>query len=636
MGGTNEIAVTLDYFGHCDWIGHACNGATVKSTHRYASFFKYSDQASEVVYIDALPWSIVELRRKTDPPPAERKHASPPVVGIGASAGGIDALNRFFGSMPADSGLAFVVVLHLDPRHHSELAPLLGRRTAMPVADIVDGIRIEPNRVYVIVPDKSLRVDGDRLRLFEPAESRGHRHPVDVFFVSLAEHRRERAIAIVLSGTGSNGTQGMKEVKASGGLAVVQDPATAQFDGMPRSALTAGVADHVIAPEKMPEILLRYARHGYMADPDGLAFKASSAQPVLDPVLALLRARSGHDFRNYKRGTLQRRIHRRMGLANQGTLAEYADLLRSNPGEIVALVKDLMISVTGFFRDPEAWVALDEMVLAPLVAERDADAEIRIWVPACATGEEVYSLAMLVVERARAMHKTLNLKIFATDSQETNLAVARDGAYPAAAVSAISPERLRRFFDRLDGSYQIKKELRELIVFASQNLLRDPPFSRLDLISCRNLLIYLDLEAQKRVVALFHFALREGGHLFLGNAETVGRHENLFDTVSKKWRIYRRLGPTRHDIVEFPLLGTHARLQHAEEPARPDAEPARAAEVARRALLDRYAPASVLIDQKGRILYFHGPTGDYLEQPPGEPRAAPTTARRRPRGDREA
>jgi two-component system, chemotaxis family, CheB/CheR fusion protein len=279
----------------------------------------------------------------------------------------------------------------------------------------------------------------------------------------------------------------------------------------------------------------------------------------------------------------------------------------------------LMISVTGFFRDPEAWVALDEMVLAPLVAERDADAEIRIWVPACATGEEVYSLAMLVVERARAMHKTLNLKIFATDSQETNLAVARDGTYPAAAVSAISPERLRRFFDRLDGSYQIKKELRELIVFASQNLLRDPPFSRLDLISCRNLLIYLDSEAQKRVVALFHFALREGGHLFLGNAETVGRHENLFDTVSKKWRIYRRLGPTRHDIVEFPLLGTHARLQHAEEPALPDAEPARAAEVARRALLDRYAPASVLIDQKGRILYFHGPTGDYLEQPPGEP-----------------
>jgi two-component system, chemotaxis family, CheB/CheR fusion protein len=566
-----------------------------------------------------IPLSVVELIPKTDPLRAERKHASPPVVGIGASAGGIDALNRFFGSMPADSGLAFVVVLHLDPRHHSELASLLGHRTAMPVADIVDGIRIEPNRVYVIVPDKSLRVEGDLLRLSEPAEPRGHRHPVDVFFVSLAEHRRERAIAIVLSGTGSNGTQGMKEVKASGGLAVVQDPATAQFDGMPRSVVTAGAADHVTAPEKMPEILLRYARHGYMADPDGLAAEASDAQPVLDPVVALLRACSGHDFRNYRRGTLERRIHRRMGLTNRGTLAEYAELLRSNPGEIAALVKDLMISVTGFFRDPKAWAALDETVLAPLVAERDGDAEIRIWVPACATGEEVYSLAMLVVERARAMHKTLNLKIFATDSQETNLAVARDGTYPAAAVSAISSERLRRFFDRLDGSYQIKKELRELIVFASQNLLLDPPFSRLDLISCRNLLIYLDSKAQKRVVALFHFALREGGHLFLGNAETVGRHENLFDTVSKKWRIYLRVGPTRHDIVEFPVLGTHARLQHVEEPARPEAEPARAAEVARRALLDRYAPASVLIDQKGRILYFHGPTGDYLEQPPGEP-----------------
>jgi chemotaxis methyl-accepting protein methylase len=388
---------------------------------------------------------------------------------------------------------------------------------------------------------------------------------------------------------------------------------------MPRSAIAADVVDHVTAPEKMPEILLRYARHGYLADPDGLAAEAPGAQPVIDAVLALLRARSGHDFRNYKRGTLQRRIHRRMGLANQETPAEYADLLRSNPGELAALVKDLMISVTGFFRDPEAWAALEEMVLAPLVAERDADAEIRIWVPACATGEEVYSLAMLVVERARVRHKMLNLKIFATDSQETNLAAARGGTYPAAAVSAISPERLRRFFDRFDDSYQIKKELRELVVFASQNLLRDPPFSHLDLISCRNLLIYLDPEAQKRVVGLFHFALREGGHLFLGNAETVGRHESLFDTVSKKWRIYRRLGPTRHDIVEFPLLDTYARLQHADESARPDAEPARVAEVARRALLDRYAPASVLIDEKGRILYFHGPTSDYLEQPPGEP-----------------
>ncbi len=549
----------------------------------------------------------------------DRKHASPPVVGIGASAGGIEALSRFFDSMPTDSGLAFVVVLHLDPRHHSELASLLGRRAAMPVVDIVDGVRIEPNKVYVIVPDRSVRVDGDRLRLFKPTEPRGHRHFVDVFFGSLAEHRRERAIAIVLSGTGSNGTQGMKEVKAVGGLTMVQDPETAQFDGMPRSAITAGMADHITAPEEMPEILLRYARHPYMADPDGLAAEASDAQPILDPVFALLRARSGHDFRNYKQSTLQRRIHRRMGLTNRGTLTEYADLLRSNPEEIAALVKDLMISVTGFFRDPEAWAALDEMVLAPLIADLDADAEIRIWVPACATGEEAYSLAMLVVERARATHKTFNVKIFATDSQETNLAVARDGAYPAAAVSAIPLERQRRFFDRIDGSYQIKTELRELIVFASQNLLRDPPFSRLDLISCRNLLIYLDPEAQKRVVAMFHFGLREGGHLFLGNAETVGRHESLFDTVSKKWRIYRRLGPTRHDIVAFPPLGAHTRLQHAEEPARPDAEAVRVAEVARRALLDRYAPASVLIDQKGRILYFHGPTGDYLEQPSGEP-----------------
>jgi two-component system, chemotaxis family, CheB/CheR fusion protein len=482
--------------------------------------------------------------------------SGPAVVGIGASAGGIDALSRFLSGMPADSGLAFIIVLHLDPTRESRLAPILAGHTPMPVVEITDGITIEANRVHVIAPDKSLTINGDRLCLSKPAELRGHRHPVDVLFASLAEQRRERAIGIVLSGSGNNGSHGLNEIKANGGMTLAQNPETAQFDGMPRSAIAAGAVDHVLTIEEMPDMLLRYIRHRYISEPDGIETDAPNSKSRLDPVLALLQVRSGHDFRSYKRSTLQRRISRRMGLANVKTLPDYAELLRTNPDEITALTKDLMISVTGFFRDPEAWRTLDETVLAPLVAKCAAGTEIRLWVPGCATGEEAYTLAMLAIERAEATHKQFNLKIFATDGQEENLKAARQGTYPEAALTGVSPERMHRFFDPLSGSYRVKKELREGIVFASQNLLRDPPFSHLDLITCRNLLIYLEPEAQKKVISLFHFALQDGGHLFLGNAETIGGHDELFETVSKKWRIYRRIGPTRHDLVDFPVFGT--------------------------------------------------------------------------------
>ncbi|MEO9190719.1 MAG: CheR family methyltransferase, partial [Acetobacteraceae bacterium] len=311
---------------------------------------------------------------------------------------------------------------------------------------------------------------------------------------------------------------------------------------------------------------------------------------------------------------LLRRINRRMSLGNIEELGIYVDLLRSDPDEIRALVRDMLISVTGFFRDDEAWSAFEEMVITPLVPERETGAPIRAWVPACATGEEAYSLAMLLIERAEAADKHFDLKIFASDPQDVNLNTARDGVYPASSVEMLPPERIRRFFEKLDGAYRVRNELRDLVVFARQDVLRDPPFSRMDLITCRNMLIYIEPDAQTRVIALFHFALRQGGHLFLGSAESIGRADDLFGTVSKKWRIYCRLGPTRHDIVQFPVLGGHPekRLPAAEPPPR-------AAELARRALLDRYAPASVLIDQKGSVLYFHGPTGDYLEQPSGEP-----------------
>lgn len=543
-----------------------------------------------------------------------------PVVGIGASAGGIQALIRLFEATPCDTGMAFLVVMHLDPTRDSALAHILGQHTAMPVVEAADGMAIEPDRVYVIAPDASLTVVGGKIRLAAPPERRGHRYPIDRLFASLAVYRRERAICIVLSGSGSDGTEGLKEVKAQGGCILVQQPATAAFDGMPRSAITANLADQVLAPEQMADALLRYIRHAYMAGPED----ADDTPPVgasIDPVLALLRTRAGRDFRHYKPGTLLRRIHRRMGLNGVLAIGDYVDLLRATPAEIEALVKDLMISVTGFFRDPEAWKALDETVLAPLVAARDDDTPVRIWVPACATGEEAYSVAMLLVERAEASNKRLDIKVFATDGRDDNLERARVGLYAEGAVATVPPERLLRFFDKLDGHYQVKRDLRELVVFATHSLLRDPPFSRLDLVSCRNLLIYLGPAAQKRALALLHFALREGGHLFLGNAESVGQQDDLFEPVSKKWRIYRRLGPTRRGILDFPALPALTRTRQVDEPGKSEESrsPARPAELARRALLDRFAPASVLVDGKGHALWFHGETGDYLAPPPGEP-----------------
>ena len=542
------------------------------------------------------------------------------VVGVGASAGGIDALGKFFDAMPADSGCAFVVVLHLDPRRESEMARVLTGHTAMPVAQIQDGMTIEPDRIYVIAPDTDIALAEGRLKVSKPSEPRGQRHPVDVLFASIASEQRERSIAVVLSGTGSNGTEGLKKIRAEGGMSLVQDPQTAQFDGMPRSAIAAGLADHVLAPGQMPEKLLSYIRHGYVAEPAAVEPAYAQGEATIEQILEAVQARNGQDFRSYKRKTLARRIHRRMGLRNIGTFAEYLRGLRENPQEADALAGDLMISVTGFFRDEEAWKALADLVIAPLMRERPSGGPFRVWVAGCATGEEAYSMAMLVTELAEAAAKRFDIKVFATDVQDGNLRKAREGIYPAAALAGFPPERTHRFFDKLDGSYQVSKALRDMVVFAAQNLLRDPPFSRLDIVSCRNFLIYLEPEAQQRVIAQFHFALRRDGFLFLGNAETIGRQDDLFDTVSKKWRIYRRIGQTRHDLIDYrPVRGPAGATAGMPLPAPPDAASEHVADIARRALLDRYAPASVLVDHKGRVVYFHGATRDYLEHPSGEP-----------------
>ena len=559
--------------------------------------------------------AIRSIRRK-----AAEGDTSIPIVGIGASAGGIEALSVFFDAMPADSGCAFVVVLHLDPDRESELAHILGARTAMPVRQVKDGMPIERDSVYVIAPDRDLRVSCRTLHMAKSASARGHGHPVDILFQSLALDQQEGAIAVVLSGTGSNGTEGLREIRAVGGMSMVQSLETAQFDGMPRSAISAGMADHVLAPGQMPEILLAYLRHRYVSGLIEASDSATDGQATLHQVLDLVRAQGGHDFRGYKHSTLGRRVQRRLGLSNTATLDAYMQILRESPYEVQALGGDLMISVTGFFRDAEAWRALTDLVIVPMVSQKEGGAAIRLWVPACSTGEEAFSLAMLVIDEAERIGKRFDLKVFATDAQEDNLRHARAGIYPDAAVALFSQRRRRRFFEQLEGHWQVNKKLRGTVVFAPQDLLNDPPFSRLDLVSCRNLLIYLEPDAQQKIIAVFHFAIAEGGHLFLGNAETIERHEDLFAAVSQKWRLYRRLGQVRNVPVEYALPIGPAERRAIRRLSPPTDKPATSmAELARSALLDHYAPASVLIDRKGRVLYFHGATGDYLEQPTGEP-----------------
>ena len=428
----------------------------------------FASQPKAGEQLNNSPTPIVDDHRdapEDDEPILRAKPTGTPVVGLGASAGGIEALTRFFAATAADTGLAFVVVVHLDPTKESQLASVLKLHTTMPVAGIEDGMVVAQNNVYVIAPNRDLTLDGETLRLREPIQPRGQRHPVDVLFKSLAEQRHERTAAIILSGTGTNGSQGLKEIKGAGGLILVQNPLEAQFGGMPRSAINAGLADHVLSVTDMPGTLLRYFEHRSVAVPEGVEHHGPDEQPLLVQLLGLLRAHSGQEFRSYKPATRLRRIHRRMSLKSLADLGSYLDLLRADASEI------------------QAFDVLDE-----------------------------------------------------------NLNAARAGVYPGASVETLPPERIRRFFDKLDGSYQVKRMLRDLVVFAQQDLLREPPFSRMDLITCRNMLIYIDPEAQRRALALFHFALREGGRLVLGSAETIGRADDLFQTVSMPRQSSKRVG----------------------------------------------------------------------------------------------
>jgi two-component system CheB/CheR fusion protein len=539
------------------------------------------------------------------------------VVGVGASAGGLEALRTLLGALPAKTGMAFVVVQHLDPTHASMMVELLSPHLAMPIAEAINATPLEPDHVYVIRPGKFLAIRDGAIRLSSPPRRPALRMPFDFLLQSLADEFGERAVGVILSGTANDGTVGAAAVKAAGGLVVAQDPDEAEYDGMPRSAIAAGAVDLVLSLTEIPKALARYGGHRYLQAPEGAA---SPANDAFAQIIDLLRKKTSHDFALYKEGTLKRRIERRMALHGIEDGRSYLEHLTQDATELQRLADDLLINVTRFFRDAKAFELLEEKVLPELVRIQPPDQPIRVWVAGCSSGEEAYSIAMLLLDEVAKSRRSIRLQIFATDVDADAVAFAREGLYPQAIEADVPATRLARFFVREDRSYRISRELRASIVFSVHDVVADAPFSRLDLVSCRNLLIYLRPEVQEKVISLFHFALREGAILFLGGSETIRTAGERFEPISKIHRIYRHIGRSRPGDIKLPLgLGETARVLWS-RPPRPAADSrGNLRDVVQRLLLKTYAPASVLVSRRRQVLYYFGPTDLYLKMPTGEP-----------------
>ena len=557
-----------------------------------------------------------------------------PIVGIGASAGGLAAFEAFFSGMPADTdefgaliagpGMAFVLVQHLAPDHKSILTDLIRRYTHIQVFEVEDGMQVQINCAYIIPPNRDMAFLNGALQLLEPAAPRGQRLPIDFFFRSLAQDQRERAIGVVLSGTGSDGALGVRAIKGEGGMVMVQNPESTEYDGMPRSAIATGLVDYELPPAEMPAQIIAYVTHAF-GKPPRPTVPATKSENALKKLFVLLRIQTGHDFSQYKPSTVQRRIARRMAVHQIESMDDYVKFSQQTPAEVDALFRDMLIGVTSFFRDPAAFQALEEQVIPQLFAGRGADAAIRVWAPGCSTGEEAYSLAILLAERQEALKQSFKVQVFATDIDSQAIATARAGLYPVSIAADLTPERLARFFaaEPGDGAYRIHKSIRDMLVFSEQNMIKDPPFSKLDLISCRNLLIYLDGELQKKLIPLFHYALNPGGYLFLGTSETVSEFSDLFVTLERKHKIFQRkedlLGARRAGLGRFlpPMPAIDAALpRDAGKTAAGKKLPLR--ELTERALLQQLVQAGALVNAQGDILYLHGRTGMYLEPAPGE------------------
>lgn len=542
----------------------------------------------------------------TKPPAAEAPIA---IVGVGASAGGIEAFTSLLKQLPTDTGLAFVFVQHLAPTHASMLAEILQRATRMRVLEVHDEPVVERNCVYVIPPARGMTFRNGQLQL-TPRGQPPH-HPVDDFFDSLAMAQGHRAIGVVLSGTASDGTAGLAAIKAAGGITIAQD-STAQYDGMPRSAITAGWVDVVLPPAGIAQELARIARHPYVADSAGGAGMPDGDLDQIDQILGALRQGTGVDFSQYKSNTLHRRIRRRMALLKIAGAVEYAAFLRGNPTEVEALYQDILISVTTFFRNPESFEALKTKVFPILLRDRNRQDSLRVWVLGCATGEEAYSLAIALTEYITEIGSRVPLMVYATDINNVGIEKARSGLYPKSIANDISPERLRRFFVEVDGGYRVAKAIRDVCIFARHNVLGDPPFSRMDLITCRNVMIYMEAGLQRKLLPLLHYALKPIGFLFLGPSETIGASRDLFELADAKAKIYSRKAVAPRLEHGFPL-GPYApaSIETRSEVAR-EAGRAHALDVQRdadRVLLARYLPAGVLIDENHEVLQFRGDTG---------------------------
>ena len=538
-------------------------------------------------------------------------------VGMGASAGGLEAFEAVFRNMPENPGMAFVVVTHLDPTHISILPQLIQKCTKMHAMQVEDGLKVLPSTVYIVPPNKDLAILHGTLQLVEPTGSRAVRLPINYFFRSLAQDQREKAICIVLSGMGTDGTLGLRAIKEDLGMAMVQTPETAKYDSMPRSAIETGLADYVLPPEKMGEHLIEYAKRGTSRVAPGDFHKDGEVPDAMQKIYILLRAQTGHDFSLYKPNTVWRRIEKRMDVHQLDRVSSYVRYLQENPREVETLFKELLIGVTRFFRDPEAFQILKEKIFPEYLRGKSGNDSIRVWVPGCSSGEEAYSVAMIMSECMETLDQHFNVQMFATDIDADAIAIARVGIYPESITADVNADRLRRFFLKEDSTYRVKKGVRETLVFAPHDIIKDPPFTKLDLICCRNLLIYLEAVLQKKLLPLFHYSLKPKGILFLGSSENIGGSADLFSASDRKWKIFTRKDSAR---------GAQAIMEFSPSPLAekaPEIHPWKSGETPIRRLAEgfltkSYAPPSVLINEKGDIQYVHGRTGKYLEPAPGE------------------
>jgi two-component system CheB/CheR fusion protein len=552
-----------------------------------------------------------------------------PVVGVGASAGGLEAFSTLLSNLPDTTGMAFIFLQHLDPSHTSALQEILSRTTNIPVIEVTDGMLVERRHVYILPPNHDMVMREGKLRLSPRTLSHGQHRPIDHFFVSLAEDCGDRSISVILSGTASDGTSGCVAIKAVGGITMAQDVATAKYSSMPKSAVEAGCIDFVLPPKSIAQELAKIEKHPYIARiptrPDELLGPASPSD--IHALFGMVRDAKGVDFTHYKQSTLQRRIKRRMVLSHVESLEEYLRLLRSTPKELDELYRDILIHVTGFFRDPEAFSALRKTVFPALVKNRNPqDWPLRIWIPGCSTGEEAYSMAIALLEyigldnsNISAPPNTRAVQIFATDISEDVLERARAGVYPESVVADLSTTRLKRFFTRVDRGYQILQSVREICIFARQNITKDPPFSNLDLISCRNLLIYLGAELQKRVIPTMHYALKPGAFLMLGGAESLGVFADYFTQVDKKFRIYQKKTTGARLVTYFTGVDPSLRRRDDLKSVRTTPPAVSIDKEVERELVNRFVPASIVVNSEMEIVQFRGKTGAYLEPAAGHP-----------------